>query len=144
VMLAPGHIAAAEILLHRGPVISTPDLELHSTIPGTTGHPKELKFTHEFFIGAKHLADLAADELKPDKRFLSATEAIRLASASAEIIPRTQPFPVRKLELLVSTTDRQIIRYYIISLLTDESAETHRVVLMDGTILKPKMLRFSD
>lgn len=70
---------------------------------------------------------------------LSTTKAIELASKSAEVEERKDPFPVRKLELLTFEVGPKQIRYYLVTLMTDRSAETHRVILMDGTVVKPRL-----
>ena len=133
------HAGAKEILIHSGPTVSTPDLEPYTPHPSPGGSEKELKFIYEFPVDSEILAKMPNDHTNPVP--LSATKAIELASKSAEVEERKDPFPVRKLELLTFDVGPQPIRYYLVTLMTDRSAETHRVVLMDGTVVKPKLRR---
>lgn len=131
------HASAKEILIHSGPTVSTPDLELYTPHPSPGRPEKELKFIYEFPVDSEILEKIPGDHYNPVP--LSATKAIELASKSAEVEKRKDPFPVRRLELLTFDLGPKQIRYYLVTLMTDNSAETHRVVLMDGTVVKPKL-----
>ena len=137
--LALGHATAKEMLLHSGPTVSSPEASLYSTLPDAEKQGEELTFIYEFFMEWKTLATI------PENRFgaepFPAIKAIELASKSAEVVERDTPFPVKKLELLFCDASSKRIPYYLITLQTDDSAETHRLVLMDGTVVKPRLRR---
>ena len=130
---------AKEVLIHSGPTVSSPEASLYSPLPDAEKHGKDLTFIYEFFVEWEILGKV------PQERFgaepLPASKAIELASKSAEVAERETPFPVKKLELLFLDASSKRIPYYLITLLTDGSAETHRVVLMDGSIVKPRLRR---
>lgn len=139
--LSPVLAGAKEILIHSGPPVATPDATAYSPVPGAEEAGKDLTFIYEFFIGWEILEKLPQENSGSEP--LPADKAIELASKSAEVAERETPFPVRKLELLTYDASSKRISYYFITLQTDGSAETHRVVLMDGTVVKPKLRRTS-
>lgn len=137
---ALGHAGAGEILLHSGPTVSTPDLKLYSSLSPSGEGDQDLQFIYEFFLDEATLAK-ASREFDDSKTTLEAVKAIELASGSVEGGDPKKPFPVRKLELLVFEPGRRGVSYYLVSLLTNGTAETHRIVLMNGTVVKPKLRR---
>ena len=138
ILLGIANAGAEELLIHNGPTVSTPDASLHSNIPNAGRDVKDLTFNYEFFVGTDKITKLLEVEFRsPDP--LPACKAIELASKSVELAERKTPFPVKKLEMLSYSSGSKQLRYYLITLATDESAEVHRVVLMDGTVVKPRM-----
>ncbi|WAC20337.1 hypothetical protein OVA24_02960 [Luteolibacter sp. SL250] len=129
---------AEEILFHAGPTVAVPDAVMLD--PTLKADPKgdDLQFIYEFFIGSELLARLPHASGMPP---LSAAKAIELASASVEPKPESGGLPVRKLDLMEDNKAGKRISYYLITLKVDDNAESHRVVLMDGTVLKPKLRR---
>jgi len=133
------------LLFHEGPDVVTPGLA-----PG-----KELVYRKEFFIPIGVLADQKALALPPYEQLpISAERAIELARKSVE--PRT---PDNEVVLLVQLCayppsgekkrpsrrdeddlERQynVILYYLVGLISGGN-EFHRVVLMDGTVLKSSL-----
>jgi len=134
----PCSAGADEVLLHAGPTVAVPDALMLD--PTRKADPKgdDLQFIYEFFIGMELLARLPhASNMPP----VSAAKAIELATASVEPKPEAGGLPVRQLELLEGIQAGKRVGYYLITLKVDQNAETHRVVLMDGTVLKPKLRR---
>lgn len=129
---------AEEVLLHAGPTVAVPDAVMLD--PTLKADPKgeDLQFIYEFFISIELLTRLPHASVVPP---LSAVKAIELATASVDPKPESNDLPVQKLELMEDNKAGKRISYYLITLKVDQNAETHRVVLMDGTILKPKLRR---
>ena len=139
--LALGPARAKEVMVHSGPTVDSPEASLYSPLPDSEKHGKNLTFIYEFFVEPEILAKVPEDRFDADP--LPASRAIALASKSAEVAERETLFPVKKLDLLFFDASSKRIRYYLITLLTDGSAETHRVVLMDGTVVKPRLRRIA-
>lgn len=127
-----GFSSGGEILLHSGPNVSTPVSSLAS--PETTS--EELEFIKQFFIDSELLEKLPSriDTTMPAP--LSAIHAIELASKSDDL-DKSRMFVVKRLEFLTSATQKTV-DFYLIEMQVNGSSE-HRIVLMDGTILKPRL-----
>ena len=121
-----------EILIHEGPVFTTPGLE-----------PKEeIEFTKEFPVDAATLKKQSSLMLT-DKLPLSAEKAIELAKASADAGDPPGVKNLVRLELLSFKRDQDgNTLYYFIELNVDGN-EVHRVVLMDGTVVKSRLRQLS-
>jgi hypothetical protein len=122
----------AEILIHEGPVFTTPGLE-----------PKEeIEFTKEFPVDAATLKKLPYVSLT-DKLPVSAAKAIELAKDSADAGDPPAEKNLVRLELLEFKRDQDgTTLYYFIELNVDGN-EVHRVVLMDGTVVKSRLRQLS-
>jgi hypothetical protein len=108
----------AEILIHQGPVFTTPGLEPN----------EEITFTKEFPVDTATLKRQPFLSLT-DKLPLSPEKAIELAKASADV----------RLELIsLKRAQNGNTLYYFIELNVDGN-EIHRVVLMDGTVVKSRL-----
>ena len=122
-----------EILIHEGPVFTTPGL----------GPKEEIEFTKEFPVDAETLKKQPLVYDASSKLPLSAEKAIELAKASVEAGSKPDGRNVVRLELLPFRRDRNgSTSYYLIELKVDGS-EVHRVVLMDGTVVKSRLRRLS-
>ncbi len=122
----------AEILIHEGPVFTTPGLE-----------PKEeIKFTKEFPVDAGTLKKQRFLMLT-DKLPLSAGKAIELAKASADAGNPPAEKNVVRLELLPFKDDQNSSTLYYFIELNVDGNEIHRVVLMDGTVVKSRLRQLS-
>lgn len=140
-ILAFGHATAKEVMIHSGPKVDTPEASLYSPLPDSEKHGKDLTFIYEFFVEWETLAKIPQERFEAEP--FPASKAIELASKSAEVAEREALFPVKKLELMFLEASSKRIPYYLVTLLTDGSAETHRVVLMDGTVVKPRLRRIA-
>jgi hypothetical protein len=132
---------AEEILFHAGPTVTVPDAVMLD--PTLKADPKgnDLQFIYEFFISPELLARLPHASAAPP---LSAAKAIELASASVEPKPKSGVLPVRTLDLMEGNKAGRKISYYLITLKVDDNAESHRVVLMDGTVLKSRLRNITE
>ena len=127
-LTAIAEVAPAEILIHEGPVFTTPGL----------GPNEEIKFTKEFPVDAATLERQPFVSLT-DKLPLSAEKAIELAKASADAGDPPGEKNLVSLELLSLKRARNgNTLYYFIELNVDGN-EVHRVVLMDGTVVKSRL-----
>jgi hypothetical protein len=118
----------AEILIHEGPVFTTPGLELN----------EEITFTKEFPVDAATLKKQRFVSLT-DKLPISAEKAIELAKASADAGDPLGERNVVRLELRPFRIDQiRDTLYYLIELHV-KGNEVHRVVLMDGTVVKSRL-----
>lgn len=130
---------AERILFHSGPIVFSPDAILLDPIDKER-EEKSLQFIYEFFIEAKTLRQLFIQHggdppIPPGK-------AIELTVRSVDDQPGNDANPPKVSELKeYQAADGFVIRYYLVTVHVHQSAETHRVVLMDGTILKPKLRR---
>jgi hypothetical protein len=121
-----------EILIHEGPVFTTPGLELNEVV----------EFTKEFPVDAAILKRQPS-LMVTDKLPLSAEKAIELAKASADPGDPPGEKNVVRLELLSLKLDQNGgTLYYLIELNVDGN-EVHRVVLMDGTVVKSRLRQLS-
>jgi hypothetical protein len=129
------------ILFHTDPTVAVPDAVMLD--PTLKADPKgnDLQFIYEFFINLERLARLPhASDTPP----LSAAKAIELASTSVQPKPESGELPVRKLDLIEAIKAGKRISYYLITLRLGDNAESHRVVLMDGTVLKSKLMKIEE
>ncbi len=130
--MARGEENPPEILIHEGPVFTTPGLEPN----------EEITFTKEFSV------DAAALKRQPflmatGKIPLSAEKAIELAKASTDAGNPPGEMNVVRLELLpLKRAQNGNTLYYLIELNVDGN-EVHRVVLMDGTVVKSRLRQLS-
>ncbi len=124
-----------EVLLHSGPSVST---EV-SSFASRDQVGEELHFLKQFFIASETVEKLPSLDLLHQAAPISAARAIELAAATVDLGDR-KIFNVKRLELLVATATRRPVDYYIIEMLVNGSSE-HRAVLMDGTVLKPRLTR---
>jgi hypothetical protein len=127
-----GACSAGEVLLHSCPSISIPVSSLSS--PERTS--KELVFLKQFFIGSEALEKLPHAIDITGSAPLGAVRALELATAS-DGIDKSRSFVVKRLEFLTSATPKPV-DFYLIEMLANGSTE-HRVVLMDGSIIKPRL-----
>lgn len=117
-----------EILIHEGPVFTTPGL----------GPNEEITFTKEFPVDAATLGRQPFVSLT-DKLPLSAEKAIELAKASADAGDPPGEKNLVSLELLsLKRAQNGNTLYYFLELNVDGN-EVHRVVLMDGTVVKSRL-----
>jgi hypothetical protein len=119
----------AEILIHEGPLFTTPGL----------GPNEEIKFTKEFPVDAGTLKKQPSLMLTA-KLPLSAEKAIELVRADAEAGDGPGEKNVVRLELLSHGHRSGGILYYLIEL-NVKGSEVHRVVLMDGTVVRSRLRR---
>ena len=118
----------AEILIHQGPVFTTPGLEPN----------EEITFTKEFPVDTATLKRQPFLSLT-DKLPLSPEKAIELAKASADAGDPPGEKNVVRLELIsLKRAQNGHTLYYFIELNVDGN-EIHRVVLMDGTVVKSRL-----
>ena len=118
----------AEILIHEGPVFTTPGLELN----------EEITFTKEFPVDAATLEKQPVVSLT-GKIPLSAEKAIELAKDSADAGNPPGEKNLVRLELLqLKRALKGNTLYYLVELNVDGN-EVHRVVLMDGTVVKSRL-----
>lgn len=124
-----------EVLLHSGPMVSTPV----SSLASRDKDGEELNFLKQFFIGSEELEILPSSASENESAPISAIRAIELATQSVDMGGR-RSFNVKRMELLVSATAPKSINYYLVEMQVNGSTE-HRVVLMDGSVIKPRLKR---
>lgn len=135
---------AAEVLIHRGPTVSTPQAELYSPLHSGATAPEagtrtevDITLIKEFYADEATVARLP-EPVTSDER-LSAIQAIERATATVERGRSSHPLNVTRLEFLTcKITGGKEIAYYLIEMTTGGSIE-HRVVLLDGTVLSPRL-----
>lgn len=127
-----GFSSGGEVLLHSCPTISIPVSSLSS--PERTS--EELVFLKQFFISSEALEQLPHAIDTTTSAPLSAIRALELATAS-DGIDKSRSFVVKRLELIASATPKPV-DFYLIEMLANGSTE-HRIVLMDGSVLKPRL-----
>ncbi|RYD27258.1 MAG: hypothetical protein EOP87_21450 [Verrucomicrobiaceae bacterium] len=125
-------VMAQDVMIHEGPEMSV-GVE---SLAGSKESERELVFRKQFFVDRVHLSELARSGAPYKKLDLSAIKAIEVATATVDLGQR-KDFKVVRLELLKSTTP-QPVDFYLIEMLVNGSAE-HRIVLMDGSVLKPRL-----
>ena len=135
---------AGEVIIHDGPTISVPGAELVG--PNRPGNykPPEIRFTKQFFADEKTFSKNNYDPVTGKVRERKATEAITLALASVFSGDGSDGAKVTKLENLESKVipDRTI-RYFLITISVNGSEE-HRIVLHDGSVIEPRLMRLDD
>lgn len=127
-LTAIAEVAPAEILIHEGPVFTTPGL----------GPNEEIKFTKEFPVDAATLEKQSFASLT-EKLPLSAEKAIELAKASADAGDPPGEKNLVRLELLSPKRAQNSSTLYYFIELNIKGNEVHRVVLMDGTVVKSRL-----
>jgi hypothetical protein len=130
--LLTGLSLAGEVLFHTGPTVSTPVSSLES--PEKTS--EELEFIKQFFIDSGLLEKLPPAIDTTASAPLGAIRAIELAGQSGDL-DKSRTFVVKRLEFLTSTTPKRV-DFYLVEMQVNGSTE-HRIVLMDGTVLKPRL-----
>lgn len=126
--------SAEDILIHRGPEVFTPKLKLLSPFQSQPGDGEKMRLIKEFFVSPEHFAELDAGlpALTRDEAIAVMTDSIRAEGLGREI-------EVTKVEKLQADPDgRAAVEYQLITIQVDGSEE-HRVVLADGTVLKPRL-----
>ncbi|RYD34442.1 MAG: hypothetical protein EOP87_09195 [Verrucomicrobiaceae bacterium] len=137
------HLAAAkEILIHAGPVVTTPDAILLDPALNPEQKGKDLKFIYEFFVDAKLLHK--GPGAGADPTVIPAVKAAELAARSVEPRLEDSESSPNRVELLEHGSGSNRVRYYLVTIKVDDSTETHRIVLMDGTVLKPRLRRLTE
>lgn len=130
--LLSGLSSGGEVLLHNGPTVSTPISSMES--PETTS--EELEFLKQFFIDTELLEKLPQAIDTTASAPLGAIRAIELAGKSGDL-DKSRAFVVKRLEFLTSTTPKRV-DYYLVEMQVNGSTE-HRIVMMDGTVLEPRL-----
>ncbi|GAA5120000.1 hypothetical protein JIN84_21015 [Luteolibacter yonseiensis] len=130
--LLAGLSSAGEVLLHNGPTVSTPVSSMES--PEKTS--KELEFIKQFFIDTGLLEKLPPAIDTTASAPLGAIRAIELAGKSDDL-DKSRAFVVKRLEFLTTATAKRV-DFYLVEMQVNGSTE-HRIVLMDGTVLKPRL-----
>lgn len=126
--------SGGEVLLHIGPLVSIPT----SSFAYRDADSEDLTFEKQFHVSSEVLSKAPAAGLKNQSAPVSAARAIELASQSV-YQGQTKSFNVRRLELLISATvTSQQLDYYLIEMEVNGSTE-HRIVLMDGSVIKPTL-----
>jgi hypothetical protein len=124
----------AEILIHEGPVFTSPGL----------GPEEEITYIKEFPVPAAKLEKHPQPLDGKSRRQLSAAKAIELAEASVETGDGPVEKKVVRLELLHHGPNKERgIPYYLIEL-NVQGSEIHRVILMDGTVVKSRLRRMKE
>lgn len=127
-------VRCEELLLHEGPVFSTPGLRLKldsGEIPG-----EELKFRRMFYVDSKGLPRQVDPSSENGEPTVSAERAIHLVAKQDNLMKKAV---VTRLELLaLHLPGFGKIDYYLIEYLDNGSTE-HRIILMDERVLKPRL-----
>jgi hypothetical protein len=135
--VSPPLVATAEekIEIHRGEEFTSPG----------AGREEELRFVRVFTVGKEQLATQPKADFR-SKPPLSAAKAIELAEASLEPsnTDGNDNAHVTKLELRQPGRDPNAsaisVAFYVVDFHVDGS-EVQRLVLMDGTVVKPQLTR---
>jgi hypothetical protein len=132
-----------EFLFHTGPPVSTPASSPVTPFP-TKGSPKLINFQREFSIGRDVFASLPVAAAGSENLPISASEAINLAQKNVALVGSPRSFRVIEVKLLQGPlTEKHIVDYYLISMLINGSEE-HRIVLMNGNVVSPKLREIKD
>lgn len=126
------------ILLHAGPTVTTPDAILLDPL-NEDQKGGDLTFIYEFFVDSKVIARASAGGAAPGS--MGAEKAVGLAVASVEMRADRESVPANHAELKEHRAGEATVSYYLVTVHVDEGSETYRVVLMDGTVLKPRLRR---
>lgn len=127
-------LMAEEVLLHQGPEISV-GVE---SLAGNKESERELIFRKQFFIDSDALRKLPGTVDSITNPAVEATAAIDAAKATVDLGQR-KIFRVVRLDFLRSETASPV-DFYLIEMVVNGSSE-HRIVLMDGTVLTPRLKR---
>lgn len=127
---------AESVLIHDGPMVSTPDAILYSPLSEQRGE-KNITFKYQFLADSQEIEDLPNGTIDQGYSTITAKKAIELASSS---LNEKEKMPVvTRLEILkFKVSPSKTIDYYLITML-ENGSEVHRVVLMNGTVIKPTM-----
>ena len=127
---------AEEILIHSGPIFSTPSLGLKtpsSELPG-----EDIYYEKRFYVDPLKLPRPAEPFIDTEHVNVSAARAIELAIKRYGLPNNTK---VTRLDLHSTETEKHgRIDYYLIEYIVDGSHE-HRVILMNELILKPRFIK---
>ncbi|RYD19532.1 MAG: hypothetical protein EOP88_18595 [Verrucomicrobiaceae bacterium] len=130
-------LMAEEVLFHEGPEISV-GVE---SLAGNKESERELIFRKQFFIDSEALRKLPDTIDAVTNPAIDATRAIDAAKATVDLEQRNV-FRVVRLDLLRSKTEIAV-DFYLIEMVVNGSTE-HRIVLMDGTVLSPRLKQKSN
>ena len=138
-----GFSSAEDILLYSGPPFSIPDSTPVTPVPEP--HPaKELRFQREFVIDKDVLESLPRPVSAHEKVAVTAIEAIEISQKDVDPKHALQTLTVTGVQLLQSPDAiKHRIEYYLVSMLANGSEE-HRIVLMNRSILAPKLKRLKE
>lgn len=125
-------VRAEEVMIHEGPEMSVGV----QSLAGFKESDRELVFRKQFLVDSVRLSELSQSGVPYNKADLSAIKAIEAATATVDLGQR-KDFKVTRLELLKSPAP-QPVDFYLIEMLVNGSTE-HRIVLMDGTVIKPRL-----
>ncbi len=132
--------SAGEILIHEGPTVSIPGLKILGPDGKGNAEPPELTYIKRFYGDEKLLVREDPAPSRVATASLPATEAITLALATIKPNHGDYVF-VTKLELLgLEPSEPTRPGYYLITISVTGSEE-HRLVMMDGTVLTPRLKR---
>ncbi|RYD42765.1 MAG: hypothetical protein EOP85_10845 [Verrucomicrobiaceae bacterium] len=132
--LLTGALTAEELLLHEGPEMSVGV----DSLAGFEESAEELVFRKQFFIDSDVLRKLPGTVDTVTNPAMDATGAIDAAKATVDLGQRNT-FRVIRLDFLRSKTV-DTVDFYLIEMLVNGSTE-HRIVLMDGSVIKPRLTR---
>ncbi|WP_411825468.1 hypothetical protein [Luteolibacter sp. AS25] len=141
-----GALSAEELLLYSGLPVSIPDSA--PLPPFAQNRPskelKQLKFERQFFIRRDTFMSLPEPTSEYGEVAVTAIEAIGIAMKDVNPDDTLQSFIVTAVQLLrCPAKDRRQIEYYLVSMLANGSEE-HRIVLMNRSILAPKLKRLEE
>lgn len=127
--LALSLAAEEDLLVLTAPSVSVP----------LAGTEKVLKYDRQFSVSRKTAEQLYENIAYGRKRPIDAVKAIEAAKASVFLGDSPDPLQVTKLELLkLEIGPHEELEYFMITVRVTGSEE-HRVVLLDGTVLKPEI-----
>jgi hypothetical protein len=126
-----------EVVIHRGKEFNSPGL----------GLKEEIRFVREFAVN-RETRNEQPEFHPPFKPPLSSAKATELAQATLDASASDGYGEVRarKLELLHHPTGKDggsAILFYVVDFIVDGS-EVQRLVLMDGTVVKPRLTKLPD
>lgn len=133
----------ATIIMSLGALLAAEEDAVRINAPSVTvtleGSGKVLRYDRHFLLAKKKAAQLAEGILSGRIRPIDAVKAIEAAKASVFLGDAADPLQITKLELLkVEVGLHTELEYFLITVLASGSEE-HRVVLPDGTVLKPEI-----
>ncbi len=134
------HANAKEILIHEGPTISEPGLKYFGPEGERKTEPPAVTYIKQFYTDAKNTEFDNIDPVSKLPLRISATRAIELALASLENDYDKGVPIVTKLETFPESNRIEVIRYFLITI-DVKGSEEHRVVLMNETVLEPRLKR---
>ena len=120
--------AEDKVLLHEGP---------STTVP-LASPSRAIRVDRRFFIDRQKLEKLHSDVLNQRLTPIDATAAINAAKSTVFKGDTRWPLDVNKLEKLKALFPADIVLEYYLITISVSGSEEHRVVLLDGTVLKPE------